>query len=139
MAAKKKLFNYEFSDGWQRLPSSYKATCTLTGEIVPIYHKFLVKLIQTKYKNSFKLFEKTYASKGAVKQQRIDDGYDETDPYQLNAYSDYLIASYKACLNVLQDNENINLINKTKTEMSHITDCFERRFNRKIELFIMEK
>lgn len=139
MARKKKFFNYEFADGFHEIPSSYKAKCTLTGEIIPIYHKFLVKLVEKSYKNNFSLFVKTFVKKGAKKQKKIEAGYgngETVQPYELNAYSDYLIASYKHCLDIMKDNYNIKVINKQKHEMAHISECFKRRFNRDITKYV---
>jgi len=139
MARQKKFFNYEFVDGVQEIPSSYKAKCNITGELIPIYHKFLVKLILDHYKNNFALFKNTFVKKGAAKQQRVDQGYgdeDTVDPYKLNIYSDYLVASYKHCIDILKDNYNQKVISKTKSEMSHIDECFTRRFNRNIAKFV---
>jgi len=139
MARKKKLFTYEFSDGEQTIASSYKAKCNITGELIPIYHKFLVKLIKKDYKNNFDLFKTTFAKKEAVQKQKEDAGYGEGDPYKLNAYSEYLVASYRACEKVLEDNFNAEAILKTKKEMDFIKNCFLHRFNRDIDVFLKEK
>ena len=136
MARKKKTFNYEFADGWQKLPSTYMATCTISKEIVPIYHKFLVKLIEKKYKNNFEYFTKAFTTKGAVKQQREDAGYVEDDKFTLNAYSDYLIVCYRSCLDTLKDNFNKEAITKTKREMEHIESCFWKHFNRDVKQLV---
>ena len=139
MARKKKQFTYIFADGEQTIASSYKAKCNITGEEIPIYHKFLVKLIDKDYKNSFELFKTTFAKKEALQKKREDDGYGEGDPFKLNAYSDYLVASYKACEKVLEDNFNQESILKNKKEMDYIQSCFQHRFNRDIKVFLKEK
>lgn len=136
MARQKKLLTYIFEDGEIEIASSYKAKCNITGEIIPIYHKFLEKLVQTKYKNNFSFFLSNFAKKGAIKQQKIDNGYAIDDIYSLNTYSDYLVICYKGCLRTLEDNFNLALINKTKNEMNHIDECFTRRFNRDIKQFV---
>lgn len=136
MAKKKKFFTYEFSDGEVEVPSSYKAKCSVTGEMIPIYHKFLEKLVKKQYKNNFKLFLKTFAKKGAIQKQREEQGYKDDDKFSLNAYSDYLIICYKSCLNTLDSNYNKEAIIKTKNEMTMIEDNFTRNFNRDIKKFI---
>lgn len=133
MAREKKLIKYIFDDGLQEIPSSYKAKCNVTGELVPIYHKFLRKMVEEKYKNNFGLFLKKFVKKGAEEQVRQQDG---DDLFKLNAYSDYLIVSYKHCLKVLEDNFNEEAILKTRSEMDHITNCFTKRFNRDITKFV---
>jgi len=137
MARQKRFFTYEFADGEQEIASSYKAKCTITGEIVPIYHKFLEKLVKKHYKNNFGLFLKTFAQKGALQKKREDEGYRDDDKYSLNAYSDYLIICYKSCLKTLEDNYNREAIIKTKNEMAMISDNFTRNFNRDIKKFIL--
>ena len=136
MAKKKKFFTYEFSDGEVEVPSSYKAKCSVTGEMIPIYHKFLEKLVKKQYKNNFKLFLKTFAKKGAIQKQREEQGYKDDDKFSLNAYSDYLIICYKSCLNTLDGNFNKEAIIKTKNEMTMLEDNFTRNFNRDIKKFI---
>jgi hypothetical protein len=136
MARKKKSFFYEFADGEREIPSSYKAKCTITGEIVPIYHKFLETLIKKHYKNSFSLFEKTYAQKDAIKKKKEDEGYNENDKHTLNAYSDYLIICYRSCINNLEGNFNKQAIVRYKNEMIQIADNFKKHFNRDIAKFV---
>ena len=136
MARKKKLFYYEFADGEVEVPSSYKAKCNVTGEMIPVYHKFLEKLVKKQYKNNFGLFLKTFAKKGALQKKREEQGYKDDDKYSLNAYSDYLIVCYKSCLNTLDGNYNKEAIIKTKNEMSMIEDNFSRNFNRDIKKFV---
>lgn len=136
MAKKKKVFNYLFADGFQEIPSTYKAKCNVTGELVPIYHKFLVKLIKSKYRDNFGYFTKHFAKKGAVKKQRSEAGYNQEDKFSLNAYSDYLIICYKSGIETLKDNFNQNSINKAKTEMDHAANCFRKHFNRDITKFV---
>lgn len=136
MAKKKKIFNYEFADGFQEIPSTYKAKCNITGEFVPIYHKFLESLIKKKYKNNFAYFLKHFAKKGAVEKKRAEQGYNEEDKYSLNRYSDYLIICYKSCLEILKDNYNKDSINKAKLEMEHAANCFQKHFNRDITKFV---
>jgi hypothetical protein len=136
MPKKKKVFTYEFADGFQEIPSSYKAKCTITGELVPIYHKFLETLIKKKYKNNFAYFLKHFAKKGAEEKRKASAGYDKEDKYSLNAYSDYLILCYKSCLNTLEDNFNEQSIKKAKTEMDHAANCFRKHFNRDITKYV---
>ena len=136
MPKKKKVFIYEFDDGIQEMPSSYQAKCSVTGELIPIYHKFLEDLIKKKYKNNFAYFLKHFAKKGAEKKQRADAGYTSEDKHSLNAYSDYLILCYKSCLNTLEDNFNEQSINKAKVEMDHAANCFLKHFNIDITKFV---
>jgi len=136
MAKKKKNFVYWFDDGRQEIPSSYKVKCNITGEMVTIYHKFLVKLVKDKYKNKFALFLKTFAKKGAAKQKRKEDGLTVEDPYKLNAYSDYLIVAYRSALNDLEGNYRREAIVKCKTDMDFYANCFKRHFNKDILKFI---
>lgn len=136
MARKKRLFTYEFADGEVEVSSSYKARCNVTGEMIPIYHKFLEKLVKKQYKNNFALFLKTFAKKGAIQKQREDQGYKDDDKFSLNAYSDYLIICYKSCINILDGNFNKEAIIKTKNEMSMLEDNFTRNFNRDIKKFL---
>lgn len=124
---------YEYADGVQQLPSSYKAKCNVTGELVPIYHKFLDKMVRDKYKNNFAYFLKHFAKKGAELKKKETEG---PDPYALNAYSDYLVISYKGCLTTLEDNFNEQAVRKTKKEMEHIKYCFMKNFNRDIEKYV---
>jgi hypothetical protein len=135
---KKKLFNYEFADGEQQIPSTYKVKCNVTGELIPIYHRFLNTLIKKKYKNNFSYFTKTFAKKGAVSKQREEAGY-TNDLYSLNAYSDYLVICYKSCLETLVDNFNEKAVTRTKNEMVFYADCFMKHFNRDITKFVLEK
>ena len=136
MARKKRLFTYEFADGEVEVSSSYKARCNVTGEMIPIYHKFLEKLVKKQYKNNFSLFLKTFAKKGAIQKQREEQGYKDDDKFSLNAYSDYLIICYKSCINILDGNFNKEAIIKTKNEMSMLEDNFTRNFNRDIKKFL---
>jgi hypothetical protein len=136
MARKKRLFTYEFADGEVEVSSSYKARCNVTGEMIPIYHKFLEKLVKKQYKNNFALFLKTFAKKGAIQKQREEQGYKDDDKFSLNAYSDYLIICYKSCINILDGNFNKEAIIKTKNEMSMLEDNFTRNFNRDIKKFL---
>ena len=136
MAKQKKVFTYEFADGFQEIPASYKAKCNITGEYVPIYHKFLESLVKKKYKNNFEYFLKHFSKKGAEEKKRIEEGYDDQDKYSLNRYSDYLIICYKACLETLKENFNQQSIMKTKSEMEHISHCFRKHFNRDITKFV---
>jgi hypothetical protein len=135
MAKQKKLITYEFVDGEQQIPSTFKAKCNVTGELVPMYHKLLVKLIEKKYKNNFTYFLKHFSKKGAEKKQKEEAGYNN-DKYSLNAYSDYLIICYKSCLETLKDNYNQDSIKKAKREMDHVTACFFKHFNRDITKFV---
>lgn len=136
MAKQKKIFNYEFADGWQEIPSSYKAKCNVTGELVPIYHKALETLIKKSYKNNFAYFLKHFAKKGAVKKQREDAGYNDQEKFSLNAYSDYLIICYKSGIETLKENFNQQSITRTKKEMDHAANCFRKHFNRDITKYI---
>jgi len=136
MARKKRLFTYEFADGEVEVSSSYKARCNVTGEMIPIYHKFLEKLVKKQYKNNFALFLKTFAKKGAIQKQREEQGYKDDDKFSLNAYSDYLIICYKSCINILDGNFNKEAIIKTKNEMNMLEDNFTRNFNRDIKKFL---
>ena len=134
MARQKKIFNYEFADGPREITSSYKVKCNATGELVPFYHKTLETLVIKKYKNNFGYFLKNFKKKGAEKLLRKEEGFD--DKYALNAYSDYLIISYKSCLKKLEDNFNQDSIKKTNIEMDHIVYCFKKNFNRDITKFV---
>ena len=135
MAKKKKVFNYFFADGYQEIPSTYKAKCNITGELVPIYHKVLIKLIKTKYRDNFAYFIKHFAKKGANKKQKAEAGYSD-DKFSLNAYSDYLIICYKSAIETLKDNFNKDSINKAKTEIDHAANCFRKHFNRDITKYV---
>jgi hypothetical protein len=134
MARQKKNFKYFFADGAVEVPSSYQAKCTLTGEIVPIYHKFLQKLVKKKYKNKFQLFLQTFAKKGAEKQKRQDAGISEEEhsQYKLNAYSTWLALCYKSLITETIDEADTEACIKHKRELSYIEDCFMRHFNKKI-------
>lgn len=136
MAKQKKVFTYEFADGSQEIPASYKAKCNITGEYVPIYHKFLESLVQKKYKNNFEYFLKHFCKKGAEEKKRIAEGYDDEDKYSLNRYSSYLIICYKSCLVNLDENFNQQAVLKIKSEMEHISSCFRKHFNRDITKFV---
>lgn len=136
MAKQKKIFNYEFDDGMQEIPASYKAKCNITGEFIPIYHKFLESLIKKKYKNNFEYFLKHFTKKGAEEKKRIEEGYDDQNKYSLNRYSDYLIICYKACIGNLDENFNQQSVMETKSKMEHISSCFHKHFNRDITKFV---
>ena len=121
MAQHRKVINYEFVDGPQSLPSTFIATCTITGEKVPIYHKILVKMIETKYKNNFTLFSNTYISLAA---KRDTKEANEEDPNKMNVYADYLVIVYK------------DAVCKNDTyQMMICADRFEKHFKRDIKLF----
>ena len=126
-----------FADGEQWIPSSFKATCTKTGEIVPIYHKVLVTNIKKNYKDKFNYFLKNFVKK-EIKEavEKDENGKDIIDPYKLNAYSDYLVISYKLLLKEKQEDPTLNI--KRDTQMAHIADCFKRHFNRDILEFTTE-
>jgi hypothetical protein len=136
MAKKKKNFIYWFDDGKQEVPSSFKVKCNVTGEMIPIYHKFLQKLVKEKYKNNFSYFLKTFAKKGAVKQKREEQGLAGEDPHKLNAYSDYLVVAYRAGLKELEDNFNREKIVKIKTDLDYYANCFKKHFNKEISKFV---
>ena len=98
MARKKRLFTYEFADGEVEVSSSYKARCNVTGEMIPIYHKFLEKLVKKQYKNNFALFLKTFAKKGAIQKQREEQGYKDDDkflPWVMRIARNYCIDEYR--------------------------------------------
>lgn len=135
MPKKKKIFTYEFDDGFQEIPSTYKVKCNVTGELVPVYHKFLETLVKKKYKNNFGYFLKHFAKKGAVKKQKEDAGY-TGEQHSLNAYSDYLIICYKSGIETLKDNFNEESIKKAKREMEHASNCFYKHFNRDITKYV---
>lgn len=135
MAKKQKLHKYWFADGVQEVPSAYSAICTKSGRKVSIYHKNLVKLIKTKYKDNFEYFLKNFVGKEQKDPLNIDaNGKEVVDPYKLNAYSDYLIISYKLLANQATNNTDIKL----KAEMSRLADCFKKHFNRDIDSHIKE-
>lgn len=135
MAKKQKLHKYWFADGIREVPSAYSAICTKTGRKVSIYHKNLVKLVKTKYKDNFEYFLKNFVGKEQKDPLNVDvNGKEIVDPHKLNAYSDYLIISYKLLANQTPDDKDI----KRKSEMSRIADCFRRHFNRDIDSHIKE-
>jgi len=140
MARKQKIFNYEFADGPQQIPSSYRAKCNKTGDIVPIYHKVLYQMILTKYKNKFNVFLKNFVKKGADVRIDIDEnGNEVADKHKLNAYSDYLIISYKALDESKVDKNDQKAYFKFLRDKSHIEDCFKRHFNRDINQYLKEQ
>lgn len=139
MARQKKIFNYDFIDGEQQIPATYEAICTKTGATVPIYHKILYKLIETKYKGRFQLFLKTFVKKPDKEEPVLDaDGNEIVDNYKLNAYSDYLIICYKGLQNKVVDIADTIAVLKHDNEKAHIADCFKRNFNRDIETYVKE-
>lgn len=92
MARKKKIYNYEFIDCKQSLPSSVLVKCSKTGEQVRMYHKQLIKLIQNKYRNNWSLFKASYIKKG----NKTDPDVDTSEEYNTRpeGYRKYLITSY---------------------------------------------
>lgn len=141
MARKKKTFSYIFDDGPVMLDTSTTVKCNVTGEEVVFYHKFLVKLIEDKYKNQWLYFLKKFAKRGAQK-DRVDIHADpaiDNDNYKLNAYSDYLIAAYTVLEKSPKDPLNTELCIKQTRERSHLTDCFRRHFNRDISCYVKEQ
>lgn len=134
MARKKKIFTYEFADGSISIPASYQAKCTITGEVVPIYHKFFQRLIKKRYKNRLDVFLKTFKKKGAAKQQRQDAGIseEEHEQYKLNPYSTWLALSYKSLIENPPGEENTDARIKWQKEISYNKDCFQKHFNRDI-------
>lgn len=139
MARKQKIFNYEFADGPQQIPSSYKATCTKTGQVVPIYHKVLYTMVITKYKNKFQHFLKTFVKKGVDNDVKLDENGNEiVDKFKLNAYSDYLAISYKLLDESVIDKDDKKAFLRMQREKAHIEDCFKRHFNRDIKVYIKE-
>lgn len=133
MAKPKKNFTYLFKEGEVTIPSSYQAKCNVTGEIIPIYHKFLVKMIEGKYKNSFEFFVKTFKKRGADEQIREEQGLpDEPEETKLNEYSKYLAICWKTEKNrsrkdlTEQESSNIDF------EIQRIEELYSRRFKRNV-------
>jgi hypothetical protein len=91
MPKQKKFINYTFSDGVHQIPATYNATCTVSGEKTAFYHKHLIKLIESKYKNNFKLFVDTFVSSNV---KREEQELQNQDIYKLNIYAYYLIICY---------------------------------------------
>jgi hypothetical protein len=118
MARDKKFINYTFDDGEYKIPATYTATCIVSGEKVVYYHKNLVKLIETKYKNNFKLFVDTFISPSAKKEEQE---LHNQDKYKLNIYAYYLIICYNDAV-------------KKNDEYSKFvcSERFEKHFNKDI-------
>lgn len=95
MARKKKIFNYEFADGKQSLPSSVEVRCSISGEKIKMYHKQLVKLIKNKYNNRWELFKTSYIKKGNTPNIYSDENKEEYNT-RPEGYRKYLITSYMA-------------------------------------------
>ncbi len=94
MARKKKLYNYEFADCKQALPSSVEVRCSISGEKIKMYHKQLVKLIKNKYRNRWELFKTSYIKKGNKPSLYGKDGNMEEYNTRPEGYRKYLITSY---------------------------------------------
>ena len=120
MSKVKKIINYEFDDGAHQIPATYIATCTVTGNKVPIYHKNLVKLIESKYKNNFNFFVNNYISPEAAKELELNE-----DPFKINIYGKYLILCYKEAVSK----------NDAYTAYS-CTEKFEKNFKKDIKQFL---
>ncbi len=128
MAKRKKMYNYEFADCNQVLPSSVVIKCTASGESVRMYHKLLVKLIQKKYKNRWDLFNATYVKKGnkvarPTNQQELDDYNARPERYRKYLITTYL--SYKRDLTISVE-ERLN-------KLSFINMCYSKRWGTTIE------
>tara|TARA_R100000278_G_C5455634_1_gene159021 strand:- start:148 stop:561 length:414 start_codon:yes stop_codon:yes gene_type:complete len=124
MPRKKKLYNYTFADCKKTLPSSLYVKCTETGEEVKMYHKQLVKLIESKYNNNWKLFQATYIKKGnRVYTNEIDD-YDSRP----EGYRKYLVTAFVAAKNdpTLSESER-------RGKLSFLNDCYQKRWNDTLE------
>jgi hypothetical protein len=115
VAKDKKFFNYEFKEGIIEIPSDFVAICTKTGTEVHIYHKNLIPLIESKFKNSFELFKSTYVCPAYAKEFNENIN---SDPYRINIYGIYLIACYNSAIK----------INDTFT-LTQCAERFENHFN----------
>lgn len=124
MAKKKKLYTYQFVDCTKTIPSSIFVKCSETGEKVKMYHKQLVKLIESKYSNNWKLFQATYVKKGnKIINSKIDD-------YELRpeGYKKYLVTAYVATKKDTSINES-----ERRAKMSFLNDCYQKRWNDTLE------
>lgn len=139
MARKPKFFNYEFEDGTVTVPTVYQAKCTVSGDTVPIYHKQLARLIENKYKNKFKIFVKTFARRGAVKEQREQKSSDQPDKYKLNAYSEYLVICYLSDSKLLEVTTDKDKRLELKNKIQQYGESFRRHFNRDITQYVKEE
>jgi|TARA_R100000479_G_scaffold176336_1_gene130322 uncharacterized protein YkuJ len=124
MARKKKLYNYSFVDCNKSIPSSLFVKCTETGEKVKMYHKQLVKLIETKYSNNWKLFQATYIKKG----NKIN--YNQIDDYDIRpeGYRKYLVTAYVAA----KKDDRLSDLDK-RNKLAFLEDCYQKRWSDSLE------
>lgn len=120
MARAKKFVNYDFDDISITIPSTYIATCTITGKKVPFYHKQLVKYIQKNYDNKFNVFVTNFVCSEAKKEEKV---VSSQDPNKLNIYADYLYICY---IEAKRDND--------KYVIELMKERYLKNFNRDIEL-----
>jgi hypothetical protein len=129
MAKRKKIYNYEFADCNQTLPSSVAVRCSISGEIVKMYHKQLVKLVQTKYKNRWELFKLTYAKKGSrEKPKSNEDGEYNTTPELYRKYLITTFLSYKRDKTMSEE--------ERASKLRFISTCYANRWKASIETVI---
>jgi|SaaInlStandDraft_2_1057019.scaffolds.fasta_scaffold113205_2 hypothetical protein len=114
---KKKIITVTFKDGVQRLPSSVKVKCNITGNEKGFYTPYLVELIKRKYKNNYKYFIENYISKG----MNNDPEKDDNEPPDLSLYMTALQLEYA----FLRREPNTPQI---KSKMNVIKERFTARF-----------
>ena len=112
-----KIINVQFDDGPQRLRSSLKIKCNVTGDIKSFYTPYLIGLIKRKYNNNYQHFLDTYISKGARRQ--LSEGND--DEPTLDVYKSVLALEYKHLKRELSTIKNRHRITTIKS-------IFNRRF-----------
>ena len=127
MARKKKLYNYEFADCKQALPSSVEVRCSISGEKIKMYHKQLVKLIKNKYRNRWELFKTSYIKKGN-KPSLYKDGNIEEYNTRPEGYRKYLITSYMAFKNDLRLTDS-----DRAAKLEFLKKCYFNRWDGELE------
>lgn len=127
MARKKKLYNYEFADCKQSLPSSVEVRCSISGEKIKMYHKQLVKLIKNRYSNRWELFKTSYIKKGNKPSLYGEDGTMEEYNTRPEGYRKYLITSYMSFKKDLQLTES-----DRAAKLEFLSKCYFKRWGEEL-------
>lgn len=116
-----------FDDGVYDLPATYIAICTVSGEETAFYHKHLVKLIENKYKNNFKLFVDTFISSNVRREEQV---LQDQDTFKFNIYAYYLIICYNEA--VIKKDDYSKFVSSERFEkhfkkniLYHLNDTFK--------------
>lgn len=131
MARKKKLFNYEFTDCKQTFPSSVTVKCSKTGESVKMYHRQLVKLVESKYRNNWSLFKASYIKKGNRSDPDVDDIDENIN--RPEGYRKYLILAYMGA----KRDKSLSP-SELAAKLDFLNKCYYKRWNEDLEQVIKD-